>query len=150
MERSTELLKQGLVSFQEEGNAWWCLLSTICLALVYVFSGNVLDGEALCQKGFQLIAPGDLHSDLLLKRANAYLNYFKQDYEKAEQLMQENLRLAYQYKHHRGVIASGLTDLCQVALDTNQVDAAEKYIRECFDLDREYGDSYQQAHAVLY
>jgi tetratricopeptide (TPR) repeat protein len=150
MHRAAELQKQGIASFQEERNTWWYRLGIINLARVYVLSGNLSEGELLCQEGFRLAALGDFHSELLLKRANAYLYYFKSDYGKAEQLMQENLQLGYQYKHHRGVIATFLTDLCQVALATNRIEAAEKYIQECIDLVSEYGESYELAFAMMY
>ena len=150
MHRAAELQKQGLASFREEGNPWWYRLGIINLARVYVLSGNLSEGELLCQEGFRLVAPGDLHSVFLLKRANAYLYYFKSDYAKAEQLMQENLQLGFQYKNHRIVIATFLTDLCQVALATNRIEAAEKYAQECIDLIGEDGESYNLAFAMMY
>jgi tetratricopeptide (TPR) repeat protein len=139
MQRSAELLKQSLAGFQEERNAWWYLTGTVNLALVYVLSGNLSEAEALCQEASRLVAPGDLHTGLLLLRAEGYLHYFKNDYGKAEQLMQENLQGAYQYNHHRGVIAMLLADLCQVTLATNQVDAAERYAQESINIVSEYG-----------
>ena len=150
IQRSVELLKQSMMGFQEERNAWWYLLSTIYLAHVYVFSGNLAESESLCREGFRLVVPGDFHSELLLKRIDAYLYYFKHDYGKAEQLMQVNLQLGYQYKNHRGVIANCLTDLSQVALDTNRIEAAEGYAQECVDLVSEFGESYDLALGMLY
>jgi predicted ATPase/transcriptional regulator with XRE-family HTH domain len=150
MRRSAEILKQSLFSLQEDPTAWWYLVATINLALVYVFSGNLSESESLYQEGFRLAAPGDLHTEILLKRVSAYLYYFNHDYEKAEQIMRENLHLAYQFKHHRGVIAYGLTDLCQLALDTNRIEVAERYAREFMDLVGEFGKSYDLALAMLY
>jgi len=150
IQRSAELLKQSLAGFQEERNTWWYLVSSINLALVYVFSGNLSESESLCQEGFRLVAPGDLRLEIPLRRVNAYLYYFQNDYEKAEELMQVNLQLASQFKIHRGIIANCLTDISQVALATNRIEDAEKYIQECIDLLSEYGESYELATAMLY
>jgi tetratricopeptide (TPR) repeat protein len=60
------------------------------------------------------------------------------------------LQLAYQYENHRGIIANRLTDLCRVALATNRIEVAEKYIQECICLVSEYGESYELAFALLY
>jgi predicted ATPase/DNA-binding XRE family transcriptional regulator len=150
MQRSAELLKQSLAGFQEERNTWWYLVSSINLALVYVFSGNLSESESLCQEGFRLVVPGDLRLEIPLRRVYAYLHYFQNDYVKAEELMQVNLQLASQFKIHRGIIANCLTDISQVALATNRIEVAEKYIQECIDLLSEYGESYELATAMLY
>jgi predicted ATPase/transcriptional regulator with XRE-family HTH domain len=150
MQRSAELLKQSLAGFQEERNTWWYLVSSINLALVYVFSGNLSESESLCQEGFRLVVPGDLRLEIPLRRVYAYLYYFQNDYVKAEELMQVNLQLAYQFKIHRGIIANCLTDISQVALITNRIEVAEKYIQECINLLSEYGKSYELAIAMLY
>lgn len=149
MQRATELLEQSLAGYQEERNTWWYLASSVLLAQVYLFSGNLSECESLCQEGFRFASPGDMHLEIPLKRVDAYLYYFKHDYGTAEQLMQANLQLAYQYKNHRGIIANRLIDLCQVALATNRIDVAEKYIQECIDLVSEYGESYELAFAML-
>ncbi|HSL46556.1 MAG TPA: NB-ARC domain-containing protein [Anaerolineales bacterium] len=150
MQRSAELLKQTLDSYQEERNTWWYLESIICLAMVHVLSGNLSQCEALCQEGFRLITPGDLHSEFLLKKVDAYLYYFKKDYGKAKQLMQENLQLAYQYKNHRVIIANRLIDLCLVALATNRIEVAARYAQESVALLSEYGDLYDLNFAMLF
>jgi predicted ATPase len=150
MQRSAELLKQSLASYQEERNTWWYLVSSVYLAQVYVFSGNLSESESICQEVSRFGAPGDLRLEIPLKRIYAYLYYFRKQYVEAEQLMQVNLQLAYQYKNHRVIIANRLTDLCRVALATNRNDVAEKYIQECIDLVSEYGESYELAFAMLY
>jgi len=149
MQTSAELLKQGLAGFQKEGNTWWYLAGSVNLALVYVFSGNLSECESLCQEGFRFVAPGDFRLEIPLRRAYANLYYFQNDYAKAEQLMQVNLQIAFQSKTHLGVIANCLTDLSLVALATNQIEVAEKYIKECIDLISEYGESYELAFALL-
>jgi tetratricopeptide (TPR) repeat protein len=149
MHRSAELLKHSLTIFQEERNSWWYLVSSSNLALVYVFSGNLPESESLCQEGLRLVAPGDIRLELQLRRAYANLYYLQNDYAKAEQMMKGNLQLAFQ-GHHPGIIAYCLTDLCRVALATNQMEAAEKYIQESIHLISEYGESYELAFARLY
>jgi predicted ATPase/transcriptional regulator with XRE-family HTH domain len=150
MNRSAELIKQSLASFQKEGNTWSYLAGSVNLAQAYVLSGNLTESEALYQEGFRLVAPGDYRLETFFKRVNAYLHYFKQGYEKAEQLMHENLQLAYQIGSHRGIIAICLTDLCQVALITNRMDMVEKHAQECIDLVSEYGECYELAFGMLY
>ena len=150
MQQSAELLKQCIANLSDEREAWWYLAASINLALVYVFSGNLSESESLCQEGFRYVAPGHYRLEIPLRRADAYLYYFKKDYEKAEQLMQANLQIAFQAKTHLGVIANCLTDLSLVALATNQIEVAEKYIQECIHLISEYGESYELAFALLY
>jgi predicted ATPase len=150
MQRSAELLKQSLASFQEEHNTWWYLVSSSNLAKVYVFSGNLSEGESLCQEGLRFVTPGDLRLELQLRRAYANLYYLQNDYGKAEQMMQGSLQLAFQGKCHPEIIANCLTDLSQVALATDRIEVAEKYIQKCIDLVSEYGESYELAFAMLY
>jgi predicted ATPase/transcriptional regulator with XRE-family HTH domain len=150
MHRSAELLKQSAANYQKVGNLWGYLAISINLAQAYVLSGNLAESDLLYQEGSQLVAPGDIRLGTFFKRVNAYLYYFKNNYEKAEQLMHENLQLAYQFKNHRGIIALCLTDLCQVAQVTNRFDFVEKYAQECIDLVSEYGECYELAFAMLY
>jgi predicted ATPase/transcriptional regulator with XRE-family HTH domain len=150
MQKSAELMSRSLAECQEERNTWWYLVSSIYLAKVYVFSGRLLECESLCQEGFRSITPGDFRLEIPLRRIHAYLYYFKNEYEKAEQLMQANLQLAHQYESHRVIVANRLTDLCLVALATSRMDVAEKYAQECINLVSEYGESYELAFAMLY
>jgi predicted ATPase len=150
MQKSAELLLQGITELKGDGCTWWYLLSSSNLALVYIFSGNLSESEMLCQEGLRLIAPGDYRLALHFSRVNAYLYYFRDHYLLSEQIMKENLQLANKLKSHRGIIANCLTDLSLVSLATHRFDAAEKYLQECINLVGEYGESYELAFALLY
>lgn len=80
-------MEQSLACYQEEQAIWWYMASSVHLAQVYLFSGNLSACESLCQEVFRLAAPGDIRVEIPIKRVHAYLYYFKNDYGKAEHLM---------------------------------------------------------------
>jgi predicted ATPase/transcriptional regulator with XRE-family HTH domain len=126
--------------FKEAGESWWYLLSTINLARTYLSLEKFLEVEALFQEAFQLLEKGDLRLELPLRTQYAYALYLQQDYALAEQLMLENLQLAYQFRNDR-TTAHILTDLGRVMLDTNRVEMAEKYLQEGVKRLSDYGES---------
>ena len=149
LNRSAILHEQSRDVFREAGESWWYLLSLINLARTYLPLEKLQECEALYQEGFRLIEPGDLRLELVLRIGFAYVRYLQNDYARAEQLMQDNLELSYQFENHR-MTASIYIHLSQVALSTNRVELAEKYLREGINLSSEFGESDDLATGLLY
>jgi tetratricopeptide (TPR) repeat protein len=139
LQEAITLLKQTREVFRESDDKWWYALSTVHIAVNYMNFGKLQESEALFQEGFQLVEPGDLHSEIPLRGSFAYLLYLKGDYDRAEQLMRENLQLSYRFGNFR-LTASTLFDLGRVALVTQQIDMAEEYIQRSINLLTEYGE----------
>jgi len=148
-ERSVILHEQSREVFRQAGEHWWYQLSLINLARTCLPLGKLQECEALYQEGFRLVEPGDLRLELMLRIGYAYLRYLQGDYAQAEQLMQENLVMSYQFgDQHMTVYV--LNDLSQITLATNQVDLAEKYLQESLNLLGELGERDTLAIAILY
>ena len=149
LQDSEALLEQCREVFREEGVKWWYALSTVHLAYDYINLGKFQEGEALFQEGFQLVEPGDLRSELPLRNGFAYFLNIKGDYDRAEQLMRDNLQLSYLFGNFR-YTASALFDLGRVALATQRVELAIEYIQKSIDLLTEFGETRNLASYQLY
>jgi predicted ATPase/transcriptional regulator with XRE-family HTH domain len=148
-QRSAALLEQGRNVFRAAGERWWYLLSTINLARTYLPLGKVQEGEALCQEGFRLIETGDVRLELPLRNQFAFAGYLQHDYVWAEQVALDSLELSYQYRNHR-MTATIYIDLSKVALATDRVELAEKYLQESIRLLSQFGESDELAYGLLY
>jgi predicted ATPase/DNA-binding XRE family transcriptional regulator len=149
LKKSASLLEQSRDVFREAGEKWWYLLSLINLARKYLDLGKLQECEALYQEGYRLVEPGDLRLELMLRIGFAYSRYLQNDYARAEQLMQENLELSYQFGNHL-MTAYIYINLSQVALSTNRIEPAKKYIQEGVNLLSEFGESGDLAIGLLY
>jgi predicted ATPase/transcriptional regulator with XRE-family HTH domain len=149
LKRSAILHEQSRDVFREAGESWWYLLSLINLARTNLFLGELQECEALYQEGFRLVEPGDLRLELTLRIGFAYARYLQKDYARAEQLMLENLELSYEYENH-WMTANIYIHLSQVALSTDRVELAEKYLHEVIKLYSEFGESDDLAICLLY
>jgi predicted ATPase/transcriptional regulator with XRE-family HTH domain len=143
------LLQQSREVFREEGVKWWYALSIVHIAINYFNFGKLQECEALFQEGFQLVEPGDLRSELPLRDGFAYVLLIKGDYDRAEQLMRENLQLSYLFGNFR-LTASILFNLGRVALATQRIELAEEYIQKSIHLLTEYGEARDLATYRLY
>ena len=148
-QESGSLLEHSREVFREEGVKWWYALSTVHLASSYINMGKLQEGEALFQEAFQLVEPGDLRSELPLRMSFAYVLNLKGDYDRAEQLMMDNLQLSYLFGNFR-MTASILFDLGRVSLATQRLDLAEKYIQKSIHLLTEFGETRDLASYRLY
>jgi tetratricopeptide (TPR) repeat protein len=71
------------------------------------------------------------------------------DYVRAEQVTLDSLQLSYQYRNRR-MTATIYIDLSKVALSTDRVELAEKYLQESIRLLSEFGESDELAYGLLY
>jgi predicted ATPase/transcriptional regulator with XRE-family HTH domain len=133
LQESAALDAQSRDVFREEGEAWWYALSTINLGTALMSLGKHQESETLFQEAFHLVDPGDFRLGLGLRNGFAYLVFLNKDFARAEQLMQENLQLSYQFGYVRQ-IAAVLFDLGRVALATQQLDLAIEYLQKNIDL----------------
>lgn len=140
LQTSATLLEQSRDVFREEGDSWWYALSTIHLGITYISLDKLRESEALFQEGFELIEPGDLRLGLPLRSNFAYVLNLKKDFARAEQLLQENLQLSYQFKNFQ-TTASILFELGRVALATERIELAIEYIQKSLNLLRELGET---------
>jgi predicted ATPase/transcriptional regulator with XRE-family HTH domain len=146
---STVMLEQSREVFREEGQNWWYLLSTINLASHYASLGKLRESEALFQEGFRLVEPGDFRLGLPLRTDFAYVLNLQGDFDRAEQLMRDNLQLSNQFGNYR-LTAQIYLDLGRVALATQRITLAEEYIQKSIDLLIEYGESRDLAMHRIY
>jgi len=123
------LLEECREVFREEGDRWWYLLSNINIAPAYISIGKLEESEALLQEGLELLEPGDLRLGIPLRKHYAYLLNLKKEFAEAEQLMQENLQLCYQYGTFDQT-ASILFELGRLALATQRIELAEEYVQK--------------------
>jgi len=149
LNRSAILHEQSRDIFREAGESWWYQLSLINLARTYLPLGKLQECEALYQEVFRSLERGDLRLELTLRIGFAYARYLQNDSARAEQLMQDNLELSYQFGNHR-MTALIYIHLSQVALSTNRVELAKKYLLEGFNLLSELGESDDLAIGLLY
>ncbi len=126
---SASLLEKSRAVFREEGERWWIALSTTNLAMDYLNLGRLQESQALFQEAFQLIEPGDFRLELPLRKGFSYVIYLQGDYARAEQLMQESLKLSYVFEDPSQT-ASILFNLGRVALATQRFDQAQEYIEK--------------------
>jgi len=148
-QESAALLEQSREVFREEGEDWWYLLSIINLADTYISLRKLQESEALYQEGFRLLEPGDLRLGLSLRIGFAYVLYLRNDFARAEELMQENLQLSYQLGNNLHT-ASILFDLGRVALATNRIELAEEYLQKSIGLQNNFGGLSDMAMDHLY
>lgn len=135
--------------FREAGAKWWYALATVNLGLIYLNLGELQASEALFAEGFQLVAPGDLRTELPLRDGFALVLFLKGDHLRAEQWMQENLQLSYLFGNFH-LTASIFSALGWVALATQRVDLAIEYIQNSLQLLNEFGDTRSLATYQLY
>jgi len=138
LQKSAALLEESREVFREEGDRWWYLLSNINLSPGYISMGKLDECEAFLQEGLGLLEPGDLRLGMPLRVHYAYLLNLKKEFAKAEQLMQENLQLSYQY----GTLdqtSSTLFELGRLALATQRIELAEEYIHKSINTMKESG-----------
>ena len=140
LQTSATLLEQSRDVFREEGDSWWYALSTIHLGITYISLDKLRESEALFREGFELIEPGDLRLGLPLRSNFAYVLNLKKDFARAEQLLQENLQLSYEFKNFQ-TTASILFELGRVALATQQIELAIEYIQKSLNLLSELGET---------
>jgi predicted ATPase/DNA-binding XRE family transcriptional regulator len=146
---SAALLEQSREVFREEGVDWWYTLSTIHLASRYLSLGNLRESEVLIQEGFRLVIPGDLRLELTLWSTYASLLYYKKDFAKAEQILQNSLQLSYRLGNVRQT-ADILFELGRVALADHRVELAEEYLQKSIAILLEFGESHGLALAYIY
>jgi predicted ATPase/transcriptional regulator with XRE-family HTH domain len=140
LQTSATLLEQSRDVFREEEDSWWYALSTIHLGITYISLDKLQESEVLFQEGFELIEPGDLRLGLPLRSNFAYILNLKKDFARAEQLLQENLQLSYQFKNFE-TTASILFEMGRVALATQRIELAIEYIQKSLDLLSELGET---------
>ncbi len=137
-QKSAELLEQSREVFQQEGDHWWYLLSTIDLAPAYVSLGRHQQIEAMLQEVFEVLEPGDLRLGIPLRMNYAFILNLKKDYARAEQLLQESLPLSDQsgdFYH----TADTLFELGRIALATQRIELAEEYFQRSIKVTIESG-----------
>jgi tetratricopeptide (TPR) repeat protein len=149
VQKSAALMEQSREIFQEEGEDWWYLMSTIKLASCYINTGKLGESKELFLEGFRLIQPGDLRLELRLRYGYASLLYILNDFAKAEPLMYENLQLSYQLGNDR-LTAYILYDLGKLALATNRIEQAEEHLQKSINLLGKFGESHEMAMFYLY
>jgi tetratricopeptide (TPR) repeat protein len=118
-------------------------------ALSRVLLGKLAEVETIYQEAFRLLDLGDVRLVLPLRIEFAYARYLQNDHARAEQLMQENLKLCYQSANNR-LTAITYINLSQVALTTHRVELAEKYLQESVRLLEGKGRTDDLALALLY
>jgi tetratricopeptide (TPR) repeat protein len=134
---------------REAGEHWWYLLSLINLGRTYLRLGKLAEVETIYHEAFQRLDLGDMRLVLPLRIEFAYARYLQNDHTRAEQLMQENLKLCYEYENNR-LTALTYIDLSQVALTTHRVELAENYLQESVRLFSGMVKSVDLAIAFLY
>ena len=87
-----------------------------------------------------MIEPGDLRLGLPLRSNFAYILNLRKDFVRAEQLLQKNLQLTYQFKNFQ-TTASILFELGRVALATQRIELAIEYIQKSLNLLSELGET---------
>jgi tetratricopeptide (TPR) repeat protein len=109
------------------------------LAEVFISLRKLQECEALYQEGFRLVEPGDYRLSMLLRIGYAYVLNLREDFARAEQLLQENLQLSYQSGNHR-LTASTFFDLGRIALASHRMDLAEEYLQKSMNLHMDSGE----------
>jgi predicted ATPase/transcriptional regulator with XRE-family HTH domain len=149
LQKSANLLERSREVFQEEGDDWWYLLASINLTNPYSSLGKLQECESILEKASTRIEPGDFRLGFPLRSNLANVLNLRQDFGRAEALLQENLQLSYQYGTFYQTSHS-LYGIGRIALATHQIDLAEKSIRQSIDLKKQstkpYDISFQQIY----
>jgi tetratricopeptide (TPR) repeat protein len=137
---AVSLLEHCREVFREEGAKWWYALSTAHLASNFLNLGKLQESEALFQEASDLVEPGDLRSVLPLRNGLAYVLILKGDYDRAEQILRDNLQLSYQFGNFR-LTSMALRGLGRVTLATERIEMAVEYIQKSIHLLTEFGET---------
>jgi tetratricopeptide (TPR) repeat protein len=149
IKKSIMILEKTLVILQDGRDVWGYVLAIAQLAWGFLSIGEIQKGEALYQKGFRLVEPGDLRLGTLLRNGLARASCLQGDYAEAERLLNENLELCFQLGSKRQTALCYLY-LGQVALASDRTEMAERNFQGCVDLQSEFGESHDLALGLVY
>jgi tetratricopeptide (TPR) repeat protein len=148
-QKSVTLMNQNLVFLQEAGDQWWYIVNLHLQGWAHLALGKISEGKSFYQEGLRLADPGDLRLRVPIQTGYAHALYLEKDYAGAEQLLLENLELGPRLGNKRRTAIIYL-DLGQVALATNRIELAEKYLQASLDHLSEFGESHDLALGLIY